>query len=276
MHDKSSNPPITLPNRFDGLLIGTMVGDALGLPAEGLKPARIRRLWPGEWSHHFFFGRGMLSDDSEHALMVGQALLQNSKDASSFALSLAWKLRWWLAALPAGVGLATLRAGMRLWLGFPPHRSGVYSAGNGPAMRSALIGAFFADDPERLQAYVEASTRLTHTDPKALTGALAVAHIAAYTVRKTDQSIPVVDEICEILNRLAEPGDSEWPALVGQMKEGWAGEWAVNEFATCIGCTAGGERLYLPHCSSGDLCLAQALWGFSANTYFSARSWRRH
>lgn len=96
--------------RFEGLLLGTAVGDAIGLPAEGMSAARIRRLWGGRWEHRFFFGHGMLSDDSEHTLMVGQALLQHPADDRAFARALAWKLRWWLAALPAGVGLATLRS----------------------------------------------------------------------------------------------------------------------------------------------------------------------
>jgi hypothetical protein len=53
------------------------------------------------------------------------------------------RLRGWLLSLPAGIGFATLRAILKLWLGFPLNRSGVYSAGNGPAMRVAVIGAFF-------------------------------------------------------------------------------------------------------------------------------------
>lgn len=32
---------------FAGVLLGTAVGDALGLPAENLSPGRIRRLWKG-------------------------------------------------------------------------------------------------------------------------------------------------------------------------------------------------------------------------------------
>ena len=70
--------------------------------------------------------------------------------------------------------MATARACLKLWLGFPPKRSGVYSAGNGPAMRSALLGAYFYDDRAHIERFVTASTTLTHTDPRALTGALAV------------------------------------------------------------------------------------------------------
>ena len=62
--------------------------------------------------------------------------------------------------------MATARACLKLWLGFSPERSGVYSAGNGPAMRSALIGAYFCEDQDMIERFVTASTRLTHTDPR--------------------------------------------------------------------------------------------------------------
>src|SRR5437867_2525490 len=130
-----------------GVLLGMAVGDALGLPAENLSPRRIRRLWRGEWRHRFVFGHGMFSDDTEHILFVSQTLLVHPDNVDAFARSLSWKLRAWLLGAPAGIGLATLRAALKLWLGFSPDRSGVFSAGNGPAMRSAILGAYYADEP---------------------------------------------------------------------------------------------------------------------------------
>src|SRR5713101_2258079 len=112
---------------------------------------------------------GMCSDDTEHTLFVAQALLSHPEDPIAFQRCLAWKLRLWLLGLPAGIGLATLRAILKLWLGFPPSCSGVRSAGNGPAMRSAVIGAFFADEPAKRREFVSAATRITHADPKAET-----------------------------------------------------------------------------------------------------------
>src|SRR5690242_17947246 len=44
-----------------GCLTGTAVGDALGLPTEGLSPRRARRLFPDVDRYHFLFGRGMFS-----------------------------------------------------------------------------------------------------------------------------------------------------------------------------------------------------------------------
>jgi ADP-ribosylglycohydrolase len=63
--------------RIHGLLIGTAVGDALGLPAEGLCRRRILRLYQGHWRHRLVFGRGMISDDTEHTIFVAQCLLRH-------------------------------------------------------------------------------------------------------------------------------------------------------------------------------------------------------
>jgi ADP-ribosylglycohydrolase len=40
----TSTEPRALQARLGGELLGTVVGDALGLPAEGLPPERIQRL----------------------------------------------------------------------------------------------------------------------------------------------------------------------------------------------------------------------------------------
>ncbi len=167
-----------------GCLLGTAVGDALGLPAEGVSRRRQRRLFPDPGRRHFCLGRGMASDDTEHACLAAQALVTSAGDPERFVRDLARRLRWWFLGLPAGIGRATARACLRLWCGIPPHRSGVFSAGNGPAMRSPILGVCYGDDPDRLRRLVRASTRITHTDPKAEAGALAVAlatHIAATT-----------------------------------------------------------------------------------------------
>jgi ADP-ribosylglycohydrolase len=163
-------------DRIAGVLLGTAVGDALGLPREGLSRARAERLFGAPpLRHRFVFGRGMVSDDTEQTCLVGQALVRSPHDPVRFARSLAWRLRFWLLGLPVGIGRATLRAILKLWVGFPPGRSGVYSAGNGPAMRAALLGVCLGNDPAKLESYVRASTRLTHTDPRAERGALLVA-----------------------------------------------------------------------------------------------------
>ncbi|PTX96107.1 hypothetical protein DB345_09930 [Spartobacteria bacterium LR76] len=223
---------------LENVLLGTAVGDSLGLPAEGLTARRIARRWPGPWRQRFFLGRGMVSDDTEHTVFVAQSLARFDDDPRNFQRTLAWRLRFWLLCLPAGIGLATLRAILKLWLGFPPSRSGVFSAGNGPAMRSAVIGVFFADDPARLRAFVQASTRLTHTDPKAEIGALAVAMTAAFAVSSPLSSRNDRAEI-GALWKSAGADDSDWQQLIDHIFSAHEQNLSVQDFARIIGCKSG-------------------------------------
>lgn len=218
---------------LEGVLVGTAVGDALGLPMEGLCAARQARFFPPPLRHRFVGRVGMISDDTEHTLMVAQALLKHPEDVAAFQRCFAWKLRWWLASLPAGVGFATLRAILKLWLGFPAHRSGIYSAGNGPAMRSALLGVYFSEDPERRRQFVHASTILTHRDPRAEIAALAVAETAAWMTRQGE-------ELSALLHTLAGLSQlSEWSEIVGKMSASLGADESVEGFARSVGVTSG-------------------------------------
>ena len=162
-----------------GSMLGTAVGDALGLACEGLSAQRQLKMFPSLDRYGLLFGTGMISDDTEHTVMVAQSLIVSGGDATRFARNFAWRLRGWLAALPAGVGMATGRAILKLWLFFPPSYSGVRSAGNGPAMRAAVLGVAFGNDPRALLQLNRISARITHRDERAQDGALTVA-IAAY------------------------------------------------------------------------------------------------
>lgn len=219
--------------RIAGTLIGTAVGDAIGLPYEGISRRRLKRFLPGELRHRFLFGRGMISDDTEHTFMVAKTLLDSPDDMECFSRKLAWRLRWWFLCLPAGVGMATAKACLKLWCGFSPKRSGVFSAGNGPAMRAAIFGAVIADHEKR-HAFVEASTRMTHTDPKALTGAMAVADLADWIIRYDSQTSPPHEEIIDLLLGI-KPQDEAWLDLVAKMKDGWENDLPVMEFANRLG-----------------------------------------
>src|SRR5687768_1032701 len=111
-----------------GCLLGTAVGDAMGLPYEGLSRRRAARLLGPPDRHRFLFGRGMVSDDTELTCIVAQALIASSGCMDTFLSQLSWRLRVWLLVLPAGIGWATLRSILRLCVGIRPQTSGVFSA----------------------------------------------------------------------------------------------------------------------------------------------------
>lgn len=220
---------------FEGVLLGTAVGDALGLPAENLSPGRIQRLWRGEWRMRLTFGRGMISDDTEHTLMVAQALLSEPNDAAEFQRVLAWKFQWWFAGLPAGMGFATAKACLKLWVGVPASKSAVSSGGSGPAMRSAIIGAYFADDSEKRRNFVRASSRLTHKGWQAETAALAVAEAVAFAV-----TISAEFNAQQVLLKLRELSpEREWQEWLSRIESGLDTRAPVGEFARSCGLERG-------------------------------------
>ncbi len=219
-----------------GCLVGTAVGDAIGLPYEALSRRRGARLLGPPDRHRFVFGRGMYSDDTEHTIMVAQALCASgAADADRFRRDLARRLRWWLLGMPAGVGGATLRACAKLWLGFPLAKSGVFSAGNGPAMRSAVVGAAL-DDLRQVRGIVAASSRLTHTDPKALFGALAVA-VAAWSAKR--QLPDGAAYLARTRDLLDDPAAGELLRLLAAAVDGAAGGEPTAAFAGRLGCPRG-------------------------------------
>ena len=112
-----------------GCILGTAVGDALGLAYEGVSRTRSPRLLGPPDRYRFLFGKGMMSDDTEHTCKVAQSLIEGGNDVEIFTNRFAKRLRWWLFALPAGVGKATAISCVKRWLGFPFSQSGVFSAG---------------------------------------------------------------------------------------------------------------------------------------------------
>ena len=214
-----------------GSLLGTAVGDAIGLPYEGLSRQRAARLLGPPDRHRLFFGRGMISDDTEHTCMVAQALTASAGQIEVFERHLARQMRYWLLGLPAGVGLATLRAIIRLWLGYGPRRSGVFSAGNGPAMRAPILGAA-VDCPRELRELVRASSRITHTDPKAEHGAFAVA-LAAQMARR-DVAVSPSGYLEELRSSL-EPDAAELLSLISAVVQSLAAAQSTQMFAESLG-----------------------------------------
>lgn len=207
-------------------IIGTALGDSIGLPFEALSRQKIARKKPTFQKQSLFFGKGMFSDDTEQTLSVAQSLIESYDDEVLFQKLMKKRLQLWFLALPAGIGLATMRAIVK---SFFVKNSGVFSAGNAPAMRSALMGIVFGEDDEKLQLFVRANTIITHTDPKAYWGALAVAK-ATYL-----SSVNRQDEFFEAMRNLVE--DEEFLKLLVKVETNL--DLTSLEFADFLGLQKG-------------------------------------
>ncbi|MCA9091399.1 MAG: ADP-ribosylglycohydrolase family protein [Planctomycetaceae bacterium] len=211
-----------------GSLLGTSIGDALGLPYEGLRPRRAQKLLGSPDRYRFLFGRGMVSDDTEHTCLILQALIDSHGEVHQFQKAFARRLKYWFLLLPAGVGLATARACLKLWLGWSPQTSGVRSAGNGPAMRSAILGAAI-DDLDQLKALVSTSSRITHTDPRAEQGAFAVAFAAWFARRSA--SLNPERFFAELRVHLNEMQATELQLILDDVEQSLLASESTTEFS---------------------------------------------
>ena len=218
-----------------GCILGTAVGDAIGLPYEGLSRRRGKKLLGYPDRNRLLFKYGMVSDDTEHLCMMAQSLIASHGDIEAFQKEFARRLRFWLLGLPAGIGLATLRSIVKLWFGFNAKRSGVFSAGNGPAMRAAILGVM-ATDRDYLRCLVRASTQITHTDPKAEYGAFTIA-LAAQMAR--NGSFISSGQFFEALKScLIEEGE-ELVALIRRVAQSVDEAQSTREFADLMGWNKG-------------------------------------
>ena len=171
-------------DRLAGTLLCTALGDALGLPCEGMSARSIARRFGRVDRFRLLAKTGFVSDDTEQSALIAQSLARHPDDVDAFVRAFRRALIGWFCRLPWGTGLATLRSCVRIGLDISP--SGVVSAGNGAAMRAAIVGVFFHDLPEQRHEFGRALAQVTHRDERAIEGALFVAEVAASCAPSTN------------------------------------------------------------------------------------------
>lgn len=176
-------------DKISGILFGTAIGDALGLMAEGMSAEKIARRF-GRLEKYCVLGDiGFVTDDTEQTALVADALARFPNDCERFTKLFRSHVATWFCTMPPGVGRATSRACMRILVGLK--NSGINSAGNGTAMRAAVIGGFFHGRPELRRSYGEALALTTHSEPRATAGALFAADVAAEAMTLPPGALPL-------------------------------------------------------------------------------------
>ncbi|GGJ23150.1 ADP-ribosylglycohydrolase family protein [Deinococcus roseus] len=220
-----------MQERIHGMLLGMAVGNALGLPYENLPRSQASRLGHPD-RMRFWMGHGMVSDDTEHALITLEALLKSGGDVQLFQKLLAKGLVRWGRSFPLSAGKATLIAVSKLSVGVSPERSGVMSAGNGPLMRSLPLGLMLGD-PEKLRQMVRVSTRITHLDLRAERGALVLALAARFILEH--KRLKITPFLENLLNWIPEEEDSELWDLLALLEDSLEKQQSTLQFARELG-----------------------------------------
>ena len=220
----------TLRERFRGCLLGLALGDALGAPYEFCLPEEI----PGRARLASRFGRvmdlpvGTVTDDTQMAVALACSLVERGRLDGE---DLAWRFaRLWQRGEVIGPGLACSEAAGRILGGVDWHKAGCPEgrAGNGTAMRVAPVGLFHYDDVEALIRDARTQSIITHTDRRAVAGAVVVARAVSLCLKAdgldTEEFVAEAarvarldcPELAEYLERL--------PAWLGAPREQVVGE----------------------------------------------------
>src|ERR1051326_7539287 len=171
-------------------LEGLSVGDGLGerfffQGTRALHMIARRELPPRRWDY---------TDDTRMALSI-VAILHEHDEINQDALAAHFARRFVEQSHRSyGPAMRSLLADLHFGADWreaaPALFGGKGSFGNGAAMRIAPLGAYFADDLERVVVEAERSAVVTHTHPEAAAGAIAVAVAAARAAHLRDDEAP--------------------------------------------------------------------------------------
>ncbi|MDI9643390.1 MAG: ADP-ribosylglycohydrolase family protein [Archaeoglobales archaeon] len=162
--------------KFEGCILGLAIGDALGMPAEGMSRDKIKQIY-GEIrdflpSPYGDLKAGQWTDDTEQTIALARSLIETAYfDPSNFAE----KLKNWYLSGSRRIGPTTRIAVINLLRGANWRNSGVISDTCGSSMRVAPIGLVYHFNFNLIESYAEISSSITHKGNTATAGAVAVA-----------------------------------------------------------------------------------------------------
>jgi poly(ADP-ribose) glycohydrolase ARH3 len=174
-----------LVDRARGALLGTFVGDALGMPFEGAPPGAVPERLE---MHDARLGRGTYTDDTQMAIALAESLLECGgvdEDHLCRAFLAAYDPRRGYGSGTRAVltliseGVAAIDAAARVF-------DGHGSLGNGAAMRVAPVAVRYANDPDALLDAARRSARVTHAHPVGVDAAVVQAAAVSAALRGAD------------------------------------------------------------------------------------------
>ncbi|MER6572060.1 ADP-ribosylglycohydrolase family protein [Streptomyces sp. NPDC001093] len=206
-------PPVPAPDgavglreRARGALLGLAVGDALGAPAENLKPSEIRARWGRITGYVAETPCG--TDDTEYAIFSGLLLARHGSALTPAHVEAAW--HEWIADRAegpfrgAGFSERGTLENLRRGLAAPISAQHRHAWSDGLAMRAAPFGVFAAGRPAEAARLVAIDGSVSH-EGEGIYGGQAVA--AAVAAAMTGAPVPVV-----IASALAVIPEDSWTA----------------------------------------------------------------
>ncbi len=218
-----------------GAMFGMAYGDALGAETEFLNVASITRRFPPDGPHHLHGDPARVTDDTQMALAVGEALRAAQGDYSPATMEAALRVAFvaWMISPDntRAPGITCMSACQGLHDGLPWEQATIaHSKGCGANMRVIPVGLIRGIAPDLRAALAQFQAALTHGHPTAL----AAADITSCTVAFLLAGTPPED----LLDRLAVYAEAQreiyHAAWLGSLWEQYRDYGGRHESATNI------------------------------------------
>ncbi|HEX7976761.1 MAG TPA: ADP-ribosylglycohydrolase family protein [Anaerolineales bacterium] len=201
--------------RAYGCLIGSAIGDAMGMPASFMSPEKIKQVYgritgflppDKEQVVHGSLDAGEVTDDTEESLIIAAVLEEAGRFDPALFIK---KMRDWAVETKilesTIIGPSTRRFLNAVVNGEDPQEAGKIGDTNGGAMRVAPIGIFYHGDVSQAIRAGLASGRLSHGSRPGLASTAAIA--AAIAVAVEGNCTP--QEVMAAAVQGAEAGEKE-------------------------------------------------------------------
>lgn len=174
--------------RFVGALLGSHVGDALGMPLEGFSMDKLKgSIGRVEGLLDSRLGLGTYTDDTQMMIGVAESLIDQGKFDG---MDMAWRfIRNF--DITRGYGPGTVQTLLRIRKGTEWNEASraVFpkgSYGNGSAMRVAPVGILYSGETTKLTETARETSMITHSHPLGICG----AQLQAFAVGKAVELDP--------------------------------------------------------------------------------------
>jgi len=228
---------MSVEDKYIATLVGTAVGDTLGMPVEAWKPEHIRKyigritklIAPviprgssgnevrrdefGRIGYGFtrIFEKGDYTDDTILTLALAESIADKKcvdlKDVARHHVLAYEKQILPSGEVKGGFGSTTTQAINNLRKGIPLTQSGIIGGpGNAPAMKMAPLGLYMNATGKYDEGLKQAEDigRITHLDPRSLASGVVQAH-AVYSLLKVISRNEFVESIANVCRKNERP-----------------------------------------------------------------------
>ncbi|MBI2151181.1 ADP-ribosylglycohydrolase family protein [Candidatus Woesearchaeota archaeon] len=221
-------------NLAKGCLIGAAVGDALGMPTEYISKHQLQSFYKGRIESYqkannnhpcAHLKPGQYTDDTQQLILLAESLVANN---GFNLLDFSQRIGQWayecqtIPGYDRFSGGTSISAGLAIYNGSNPLKTGINRATCGSAMRVAPLGIFYYDKPQKLDTVAADSSLITHNHPAAIDSAVFISKTIASLINGagSKESIQeakstLTSNLVKILDYVFENKEKE-PALIAK------------------------------------------------------------